>query len=215
MFLLLFLLFVLSEAASDSSVEPDVVVQVRPGDDVTLPCQTAEASIRAVRWTRDDLKTSEYVLLYRDGRSDPTHQHPSYQGRVELVDSQLKPGDVSLILKNVSSSDPGTYECRVVSGGSGRQKRALIDTEPIRVISLEVTGSDSQKGDNMHGDQTSDSPEDGNQSPGHAGLAAGVLLLLAVGAVGVVMFLRTRRRREAVRTSETPDADEAAVVVLP
>nr|XP_046237419.1 butyrophilin subfamily 2 member A2-like isoform X2 [Scatophagus argus] len=196
MFLLLFLLFVLSEAASASSVETDDVLQVRPGGEVTLPCNTTEASIRAVQWTRDDLEPSEYVLLYRDGGLDAKRQHSSYQGRVELLYSQLKTGNVSLILKNVSSSDNGTYKCRVAAGGS-RRKRALIDTEPIRLISLEVTGSDSQKADNMHGDQTSDSPE-GIHARGHAGLAAGVLVPLAVGVVGVVMFLRTRRRHEAV-----------------
>ncbi|XP_038586529.1 coxsackievirus and adenovirus receptor-like isoform X2 [Micropterus salmoides] len=126
-----FLLVILSPAASD-------VVRVKPGDDVILPCRADEASIRAVEWSIADLE-SEYVLFNRDGLSDPTHQHPCFKDRVQLVDRELKDGDVSLILKNVSRNDAGTYECRVAAGGS-RRKRAIIETEPIRIIQLEVSG---------------------------------------------------------------------------
>ncbi|XP_078101632.1 butyrophilin-like protein 2 isoform X3 [Sander vitreus] len=120
----------------------DLIVVVNPGDDVILPCQAADSSIRAVEWTRPDLKPPDYVLLYRDGHLDPTYQHPSFKDRVELVDRDLKDGDVSLILKNVSSIDNGTYECRVKPGGSKRKKRAIIDSEPIRTIRLQVTEPD-------------------------------------------------------------------------
>ncbi|XP_038586527.1 coxsackievirus and adenovirus receptor-like isoform X1 [Micropterus salmoides] len=130
-YLFVFLLARLSPASSD-------VVRVKPGDDVILPCRADEASIRAVEWSIADLE-SEYVLFNRDGLSDPTHQHPCFKDRVQLVDRELKDGDVSLILKNVSRNDAGTYECRVAAGGS-RRKRAIIETEPIRIIQLEVSG---------------------------------------------------------------------------
>ncbi|XP_038586530.1 coxsackievirus and adenovirus receptor-like isoform X3 [Micropterus salmoides] len=132
-YLFVFLLARLSPASSD-------VVRVKPGDDVILPCRADEASIRAVEWSIADLE-SEYVLFNRDGLSDPTHQHPCFKDRVQLVDRELKDGDVSLILKNVSRNDAGTYECRVAAGGS-RRKRAIIETEPIRIIQLEVSGSE-------------------------------------------------------------------------
>ncbi|KAF1381085.1 hypothetical protein PFLUV_G00170830, partial [Perca fluviatilis] len=94
---------------------PDLIeVTVDPGDDVILPCQAADYNISAVKWTRPDLEP-KYVLFYSDGHLDPTHQHPSFKDTVELVDRDLKHGDVSLTLKNVSRYDRGTYECRVVS----------------------------------------------------------------------------------------------------
>ncbi|XP_038586554.1 butyrophilin subfamily 2 member A2-like isoform X1 [Micropterus salmoides] len=127
---LVFLLVLLSQAASD-------VVRVKPGDDVILPCQAGEASIRAVEWSRPDLQP-EYVFLYKSRLSDPTYQHPSFKGRVQLVDRELKDGDVSLILKNVSSNDAGTYECRVAASESS--EKAVIETEPIRIYQLEVSG---------------------------------------------------------------------------
>ncbi|XP_051251889.1 V-set domain-containing T-cell activation inhibitor 1-like isoform X3 [Dicentrarchus labrax] len=116
------------------------VVQVKPGDDVTLGCLAGEGHIKAVEWTRTDLEP-EYVLFYSDTRSDPTQQHSTFRGRVQLVDGELKDRNVSLILKNVSSNDSGTYECRVSLGGSTRVKKALIETEPISSITLEVADS--------------------------------------------------------------------------
>uniref|UniRef100_A0A8D0A046 Ig-like domain-containing protein n=1 Tax=Sander lucioperca TaxID=283035 RepID=A0A8D0A046_SANLU len=110
-------------------------VTVYPGDDVTLPCQAADYPIGVVEWSRADLE-KEYVLLYRDGRLDPTHQHPDFKDRVELVDRELKGGDVSLILKGVNSLEAGIYECRVVPAHSNR---LFLDNKPIRTIRLQVT----------------------------------------------------------------------------
>lgn len=58
---------------------------------------------------------------------------------MQLLDTGLETRNMSLILRNVSSSDNGTYECRVAPGGS-RHKRAIIDTEPISVIRLKIAG---------------------------------------------------------------------------
>ncbi|KAI3375792.1 hypothetical protein L3Q82_003742 [Scortum barcoo] len=128
----LILLVLLSAAASAEDV-----VEVKPGEDAVLRCEAGDVSIRAVEWTRDDLKSEEYVLLYRNGKPDTTFQHQSFRGRVQLVDADLKNGDVSLILKNVNINDAGTYECQVAAG-SKRTKRANIDDPPIRSIRLEV-----------------------------------------------------------------------------
>ncbi|XP_039678393.1 butyrophilin-like protein 2 [Perca fluviatilis] len=134
----LFLLFLLSEAASDL-----IMLSVHPGEDAILPCRAADVPIRAVEWTRPNLEPPQYVLFYRDGHLDTTHLHPSYKGRVQLLDRHLKDGDVSLILKNVRRHDRGTYECRVASVGFTRTKRAILDSEPIRTIQLQITDSNS------------------------------------------------------------------------
>ncbi|XP_039677870.1 polymeric immunoglobulin receptor-like, partial [Perca fluviatilis] len=107
-----------------------IEVTVDPGDDVTLPCQAAGSSISVVEWTRPDLKP-DIVLYYRGGRLTPDNQHPSFKDRVELVDRDLKDGDVSLTLKNVNRHDAGTYECRVKSGGTDQIRL-------IRTIILQV-----------------------------------------------------------------------------
>uniref|UniRef100_A0A3B4H815 Ig-like domain-containing protein n=1 Tax=Pundamilia nyererei TaxID=303518 RepID=A0A3B4H815_9CICH len=80
---------------------------------VTLTCRAPNNNtIIIVEWSRADLG-DKYVLLYRNERFDPDNQHPSFKNRVDLQDRQMKDGDVSLILKDVSINDTGTYECRV------------------------------------------------------------------------------------------------------
>ncbi|CAI5660509.1 unnamed protein product [Oreochromis niloticus] len=68
----------------------------------------------------------------------PDEQHPSFKNRVDLQDRQMKDGDVSLILKNVTINDTGAYECRV--NVSGRNK------DPISVIYLSVVAPPGQTG---------------------------------------------------------------------
>ncbi|XP_038586515.1 V-set domain containing T-cell activation inhibitor 1-like [Micropterus salmoides] len=180
-----FLFILLSPAASD-------VVRVKPGDDVILPCQAGNVSIRGVEWTRTDLEP-EYVLLYRDGRSDETLQHPSFKDQVQLLDRELKDGNVSLLLKNVSRNNAGTYECRVATEGS-RRKRAIIKTKPIRIIQLEVSGSNS-------GDV-----EEGNYRHYYGSVAAFVLVCLA--AVGLAVGWKYKRNAD-----KKPEQSAAAEAV--
>ncbi|KAL7374968.1 hypothetical protein ABVT39_009956 [Epinephelus coioides] len=172
------------------------VMTVHPGDNVTLRCEAGNVSILAVEWTRADLEPPQYVLLNRDGHFDTTFQHPSFTGRVEVEDRKLKDGDVSLTLKNVTSRDSGTYECRVKSGGSRLKKRAILKTNPITVIRLEVTGS---KNENFM---------DGHFPHGHVGLAAAGVVAVLLLAAGVSVAVWKHKRRMDQR-SEQSAADEA------
>ncbi|CAI5660382.1 unnamed protein product [Oreochromis niloticus] len=100
------------------------------GLDVTLTCRAPNNNIIAVEWSRADLG-EEYVLLCRDGHFEPTNQHPSFKNRVYLQNRQMKDGDVSLILKDVTINDAGAYECRVFMEETHSWK-------PISIIDLRV-----------------------------------------------------------------------------
>ncbi|XP_025760941.1 nectin-4 [Oreochromis niloticus] len=127
--ILVFAIFIKSSSAGQE------IITAETEQDVTLPCQAPD-NIIGIEWSRPDLN-EEYVLLYRDGRSDPKHQHPSFVNRVYLKDRDMKDGDASLILKNVTTADNGSYECRVRTGTS-RRKRAYLEVDPINIIYLSV-----------------------------------------------------------------------------
>ncbi|KAF3698283.1 Myelin-oligodendrocyte glycoprotein Precursor [Channa argus] len=126
-------LFIFKCGASEDS-RP---VKVKPGDDVTLPCRGSRAAnIIVLKWIRPDLKSEGFVYFFRDEHSYKSYQHPSFHSRVELRDSEMKDGDVSVILRNVSIIDAGTYECHVGYGSS---------PELISSINLKVEDVDSQE----------------------------------------------------------------------
>ncbi|XP_045898699.1 uncharacterized protein LOC123966602 [Micropterus dolomieu] len=107
-------------------------VTVKPGQDVSLLCKAPTGGpISLIAWSRPDLKADGYVFFLRDGLH-MNYQHPSYVGRVELRDPDMKDGDASVVLKNVTVNDSGTYECRV-----GKKNKP----ELIGIIRLTVSGS--------------------------------------------------------------------------
>ncbi|KAM8731131.1 nectin-4-like isoform 2-T2 [Acanthopagrus schlegelii] len=117
-------------------------ITVRPGEDVTLPCQASSGVVSLLAWSRTEPKIDKYVFHFRDGLLNEKFQEPSFRGRVELRDPEMKDGDGSVILKNVTASDSGTYECRVAEETAGRRKRdapKLINTIHLGVKELGPT----------------------------------------------------------------------------
>ncbi|CAI5660370.1 unnamed protein product [Oreochromis niloticus] len=115
-------------------------VQVKFGADVTLQCQiSTDEIISVLKWSRPDLNTDGYVYFYRNKRFYENYQHPSFHGRVKLRDPEMKDGDVSLILKNVTFNDTGIYECHIAVRNAVRSKR--VHTEISYFINLTVTAA--------------------------------------------------------------------------
>lgn len=99
----------------------------------TLPCRAPNNNtIVIVEWSRADLG-EKYVLLYRDGQFLSDDQHPSFMNRVDLQDRKMNNGDVSLVLKNVTTADDGSYNCNIFN----KETRSW---ESINTVSLTVSG---------------------------------------------------------------------------
>ncbi|XP_063318939.1 putative butyrophilin subfamily 2 member A3 [Pelmatolapia mariae] len=111
------------------SADPETIT-AEPGQNVTLTCQAPNNNITVVKWSRADLG-EQCVLLYRDEQLDPEHQHPSFKNRVDLQDREMKNGNVSLILNNVTTADNGTYECHVQKYGDSLK---LISNITLSVV---------------------------------------------------------------------------------
>lgn len=195
----LLLVVVFWVTSGDSRATSTVEVTAQPGENVTLTCQVNNSVvITAVEWTRTDLESPHYVYLQRDGHIDTTHQHPSFTlantntSRVWLEDRQMTDGNLNLILRNVTRSDNGVYECRFFSRGVGRiNKRAIMKSEPSSIINLRITERKDRQ---------------------RQRLGLGPALALGLGAVGVVVLgvigKRTRARRHNDGNSDVTAAEE-------
>ncbi|XP_039464022.1 cell surface A33 antigen-like [Oreochromis aureus] len=167
------------------------IITAASGQNVTLTCRAPNSNnIIVVEWSRADLET-EYVLLYRNKKLDPENQHPSFKNRVDLQDRQMKDGDVSLILNNVTTADNGTYECRIFMRERQRRKRAHLKTDPISSIYLSVVPPG----------QTGGGTEDGSVGlkvglivPAVVAVVIGVAALV-VAVVGFVIYKNRKKQQ--------------------
>ncbi|PWA15647.1 hypothetical protein CCH79_00021120, partial [Gambusia affinis] len=106
-------------------------IRASAGEDVTLPCSDPDNNpIQVVEWSRPGLG-AKFVLLFKDGKMDEDKQHPSFKGRVELLDSTMTGGDVSLVLKKVKGNDTGLFECRVIQTVHGEELRRKVYLDVI------------------------------------------------------------------------------------
>ncbi|XP_042071748.1 uncharacterized protein LOC121812786 [Haplochromis burtoni] len=141
---LLFVFFPLVSSVSDQKH-----ITAESGHSVTLPCRAPndDITITAVEWTRTDLK-NEYVFFYRNKGFDPANQHPSFKNRVDLQDRQMRDGGVSLILKDVTTADSGTYECRVAQRKTNEEIATLnlISSINLSVVPPGQTGGGTKDG---------------------------------------------------------------------
>ncbi|XP_039896835.1 hepatitis A virus cellular receptor 2 homolog isoform X3 [Simochromis diagramma] len=166
-------------------------ITAESGQDITLTCRAPNNNnIIVLEWSRADLG-EKYVLLFRDERFYPDQQHPSFKNRVDLQDRQMKDGDVSLILKDVTSNDTGTYECRVVQRGTKRRKRGVLKVDPISIISLSVVPPGQTGGDTQAGGK-----EAGGKEDGPVGLIIGLSISALLLVAAVVGFLIYRKHKQ-------------------
>ncbi|XP_039464113.1 CD226 antigen-like [Oreochromis aureus] len=159
-------------------VVPDQkIITAESGQDVTLTCRAPNNNILVIEWSRADL-TDKYVLLYQDGQFVPDDQHPSLKNRVDLQDRQMKDGDVSLILRDVTTADDGIYQCRVFIEGARTWKL-------VSIINLNVppgqTGGQEKDEDN----------KDGGKEDGSVWLIVGLsvsAVLLVIAVLGLLIY---------------------------
>ncbi|XP_039863464.1 uncharacterized protein LOC120718817 [Simochromis diagramma] len=160
---------------------------------VALPCRIPNNNLIAVNWSRADLG-EEYVLLYRDGHFEPRNQHPSFQNRVDLQDRQMKDGDVSLILKDVTTNDTGTYECRIFVGETSTWKS--INTTYLRVDPPGQTRGDTEDG----------GKEDGGKEAGSVKLIVGPTVSFVLLLV-LIFFIHRKLKHRLSQDSHTPPTE--------
>ncbi|XP_039861826.1 programmed cell death 1 ligand 1-like [Simochromis diagramma] len=166
------------------------IITAESGQSVTLPCRASNNNFIILEWSRAGLGT-QHVVVCRDGQFTPDDQHPSFKDRVDLQDRQMKDGDVSLILNNVTTADSGTYECRVLMGE--------IHSWELNIIYLSVVGPPGQTGgDTEDGGKKDGGKKDGGKKDGSVGLISGLsvcaVLLVVVG--GFLIYRKCKQQND-------------------
>ncbi|XP_063324971.1 uncharacterized protein LOC134623892 [Pelmatolapia mariae] len=176
---------------NDFNTEDQKNITAGSGQDVTLTCRAPNKNkITVLEWSRAE-QQNENVLLYHNERFYLDDQHPSFKNRVDLQDRQMKDGDVSLILKDVTINDTGTYECRVITGGTNRRKSPNVGASFIylSVSSPGQTGGQEKDEVNKGGGK-----EDKEKEDGSVGLIVLSLLLVAAASVGFVKYKENAKK---------------------
>lgn len=94
------------------------------GQDIILPCHlqpSLNAEWLTIEWSKPDLQPNlsdpsshiEYVHVYRGQREVQDMMIRSYIRRTKLFKDELKHGNISLKISNVTVEDGGRYKCYI------------------------------------------------------------------------------------------------------
>ncbi|KAM4663294.1 butyrophilin-like protein 8 isoform 1-T2 [Discoglossus pictus] len=106
---------------------PKHPIEATIGSDVLLPCYLSPQSSALdmeVQWLKHGLPL--LIHHFMNGKDQPAKQHPQYEGRTTVFYDSISNGNVSLLLRNVQTTDEGLYICGVFHG---LEKYAEIELE--------------------------------------------------------------------------------------
>uniref|UniRef100_A0A669CWF8 Ig-like domain-containing protein n=1 Tax=Oreochromis niloticus TaxID=8128 RepID=A0A669CWF8_ORENI len=109
-----------------SEMKQETKLKVTPAGEVKPRVCPLYQFIAVLEWRRPEFESNKYVFFFRNGRSYENDQHESFKGRVELKEPTMKDGDISVTLKNLSISDAGTYQCRILFSKSTDELKCFI-----------------------------------------------------------------------------------------
>ncbi|XP_073669907.1 uncharacterized protein [Paramisgurnus dabryanus] len=121
------------------------------GGSVVLPCSVDSLlplKGLEVEWRRSDSQT--LIHLYQDEDIRPEVQHQDYHDRAHFFTEDIKHGNFSLLLNNLTAEDEGQYTCKVYSG----QESGETGVEIKHVERLIVSGSSRSISASVGGDVT-------------------------------------------------------------
>lgn len=123
---LLFLLWILPVTLGDTSVTCIY------SEACTLPCKSIYYDI--IHWYKD--KTAVHSFYHNADQL--SNQFEEYKGRTSLLSaSEIKTGNVSLMLKNIKIQDEGRYKCYTANDKSNSEQFVSVSVEaPVKTMDI-------------------------------------------------------------------------------
>ncbi|KAJ0063886.1 hypothetical protein NL108_013160 [Boleophthalmus pectinirostris] len=115
-------------------------IRALPGQDVVLKMEPVDYPVTSIMWKRPE---DEEHFVFLHGMGHPHHQHPQYDGRVQLKNqdqNQDQIQDLSVVLHRAQPGDSGEYHGYIVQS-QHRMKRDTHQSKPAKVIILDVLAS--------------------------------------------------------------------------
>ncbi|KAM9431756.1 CD226 antigen-like isoform 2-T2 [Clarias gariepinus] len=109
---------------------PSGPLTVQLGGSVMLPCfveTPLPMEEQEVEWKKND--SGSLVHLWQDGESRPESQDQRYHERAHFFTEEIKHGNFSLLLTNVTRDDTGVYKCVVYT--NQESDKTLIEIKEI------------------------------------------------------------------------------------
>ncbi|KAG8577724.1 hypothetical protein GDO81_010275 [Engystomops pustulosus] len=158
----------------------NTVVSGDVGEDVILPC-TVEYKEEFSYNTLNILWKTEHIHVYSFfyGNFQEEHQDEIFKGRAQLFHAEFPKGNVSLLLRNIQTSDAGIYTCSVF----------ISKYTHKRITELVVR-------DRSHA-YTSESSE----------VKVSVVVIMVCLIIGFIAFLRRRKRSRGTPCKEDSKVD--------
>ncbi|XP_029029134.1 myelin-oligodendrocyte glycoprotein-like isoform X2 [Betta splendens] len=187
------------------------LISSAPGDDVVLRCHLeppVDIQALTVEWSKPDLRPDpsdplrrvQYVHVHRNGGEVTDMKLRSYAGRTELLTEQLRHGNVSLKILNVTLADAARYRCFIP-----KLKSAVREATVQLVVDPNYIGEPTEPQLSPRDSQTPDPDEnlDPTGRPGRSHVIPAVIFSVAVIlGFGIGCFLKHNNHRQT--TSTTP-----------
>ncbi|KAK2870162.1 hypothetical protein Q8A67_024554 [Cirrhinus molitorella] len=101
-------------------------------EECMLPCKSKNLDI--IHWYMNDKPVHSY--FYNKDQLD--HQHQNYKGRTSLLsESEIKNGNVSLLIKNINLQDEGRYRCYAADDKTSDEHYVVVTVEaPAKSVDI-------------------------------------------------------------------------------
>ncbi|KAM9496680.1 uncharacterized protein Hap1MRO34_001120 [Clarias gariepinus] len=133
------------------SAEPEISVSGPVGSTAVLPCQltSGDTDRLYIRW-----KIMSETVFERVGVA--SYQCEGYEGRVDVPVEELRKGNCSLVLHNLTFTDTGVYTSYQTVRHTKRSVRVRRGTVLINSVNLSVYEKTEERSDNSSGSSDND-----------------------------------------------------------